>query len=146
MSKAICDENVTGRLLAAHRAMRGTEWDSRDLDHFVQVPSRLDAERHGFGALDVLTTEDARVGRTGEDLNGGLVAPLLDARRAHVDCRAGQSDGQPQWAEGDPGIVAGLPGSSEQHPGVAAREGWQHDAWDEVTAPRLNDLLGRITR
>ena len=66
MSKAASDETVTGKLLAARRALRGTEWDGSDLDHFVQVLCRLDAGRHGFGVFDLLAVEAAWIGTPGE--------------------------------------------------------------------------------
>ncbi|MBI2740762.1 MAG: hypothetical protein HYX38_30020 [Rhodospirillales bacterium] len=141
MSKAACDESVAGRLLAARRAMRGTEWDGSDLDHFVQVLCRLDADRHGFGALDVLAIEDAWVA-TGETWTGGLVALLMNGRRAHVDGRAGQS----HWAEEDSDIEAGLLDGAAQHPELDARHGWQGHARDDTMACRLNELLDRVAR
>jgi hypothetical protein len=136
------DESVASRLLAARRALRGTEWDGSDLDHFVQLLCRLDASRHGFGALDVLAVEDAWVGAAGEPWTGGLVALLTDGRRAHVDGRAGQS----HWGEGDSDIEAGLLEGSARHPEIGARHGWQAHAWDDTTARRLNELLDRISR
>ncbi len=143
MSKAAgCDESVAGRLLAARRSMRGTEWDGSDLDHFVQVLCRLDADRHGFGALDVLAIEDAWVGARSEAWTGGLVALLMNGRRVHVDGRAGQS----HWAEGDSDIEAGLLDGVTQHPEPGARHGRQGDAWDDTMACRLNELLDRIAR
>ena len=72
-----------------------TDWDGSDLDHFVQVLCRLDADRHGFGALDLLAVEGAWVGAAGETWSGGFVARLKDGKRAHVDGRAGRS----QWSE-----------------------------------------------
>ena len=89
MSKAASDETVTGKILAARRALRRTDWDGSDLDHFVQVLCRLDADRHGFGALDLLAVEGAWIGAAGEAWSGGFVARLKDGRRAHVDGRAG---------------------------------------------------------
>ena len=143
MSKAgCCDESVAGRLLAARRSMRGTEWDGSDLDHFVQVLCRLDADRHGFGALDLLAIEDAWVGARGETWTGGLVALLMNGRRVHVDGRAGQS----HWAEGDSDIEAGLLDGTAQHPEPGARDGRRGDAWDDAMARRLNELLDRIAR
>jgi hypothetical protein len=146
VSKAAYDESVAGMLLAARRAMRGTAWDSSDLDHFVQVLCRLDADRHGFGALEILAIEDAWVGASGEDWTGGLVALLMDGRRAYVDGRAGQQHGQPPWTEGYSDIEAGMLHGAQQRPELGARHGWHGHAWDEAMARRLNELLGRVTR
>jgi hypothetical protein len=142
VSTRAVDESVAARLLAARRVLRGTEWDSSDLDHFVQVLCRLDADRHGFGALDVLAVEDAWIDAAGEAWTGGLVALLMDGRRAHVDGRAGLS----HWADGDSDIEAGLLDGMAQHPEIGARHGWQGHASDDATARRLNELLGRIAR
>lgn len=142
MIKAGYHESVAGRLLAARRSMRGTEWDGTDLDHFVQVLCRLDSDRHGFGALDLLAIEDAWVGARGETWKGGLVALLMNGRRAHVDGRAGQS----HWAEEDSDIEAGLLDRAAQHPALGARHGCQSHAWDDTMARRLNELLDRIAR
>lgn len=140
MNKAARDGSVASKLLAARRALRGTQWDGSDLDHFVQVLCRLDADRHGFGALDLLAVEDAWVGAAGEEWTGGLVARLKDGRRAHVDGRAGQS----HWSEEDSDIQAGLLETGERHPELGPRHGWQGHAWDDAMARRLNELLERI--
>ena len=143
---------MAARLLAARRALRDSEWDGSDLDHFVQVLCRLDADRHGFGALDLLAVEDAWVGAAGETWTGGLVARLTDGRRTHVDGRAGQS----HWADGDSDIEAGLLDRTARQPESGARHGWHGHAWDETMADsrpaddmmarRLNELLDRIAR
>jgi hypothetical protein len=142
LSNPASDESLAGKLLAARRALRGTEWDGSDLDHFVQMLIRLDAGRHGFGALDLLAVEDAWVGAAGEAWSGGLVARLEDGRRAHIDGRAGQS----HWSEEDSDIEAGLLDGARQHPEIGARHGRQGHAWDDTTARRLNELLDRIAR
>jgi len=59
VSKAVSDEIMADKILVARQALRRTDWDGSDLDHFVQVLCRLDADRHGFGALDLLTVEGA---------------------------------------------------------------------------------------
>ena len=59
-------ETATGKLLAARRSLRGTEWDGASLDHFVQVLCRLDADRHGFAVNDLQAFEAAWVGEAGE--------------------------------------------------------------------------------
>ncbi|MPZ29452.1 MAG: hypothetical protein GEV13_00385 [Rhodospirillales bacterium] len=140
MSKAASDEIVAGKLLAARRALRGTEWDGNDLDHFVQVLCRLDADRHGFGANDLLAVEAAWMGTAGEPWSGGFVARLKDGRRVHVDGRAGHS----HWSEEDSDIEAGLLDDGEQHPELGARDGWQAHACDDAMARRLNELLDRF--
>ena len=89
MSVVASDKTVAGKLLAARRALRGTDWDGGDLDHFVQVLCRLDTGRHGFGAIDLLAVEAAWIGALGETWSGGFVARLKDGKRAHVDGRAG---------------------------------------------------------
>jgi hypothetical protein len=93
VGKAASNGSVAGKLLAARRALRGTEWDGSDLDHFVQVLCRLDADRHGFSAIDLLAVEAAWIGAAGETWSGGLVARLKDGRRVHVDGRAGARTG-----------------------------------------------------
>lgn len=140
MSKAASDEIVAGKLLAARRALRGTEWDGSDLDHFVQVLCRLHAERHGFGAIDLLAVEAAWIGAAGETWSGGFVARLKDGRRVHVDGCAGQS----HWSEEDSDIQASLLKDGEQHRELGARDGWQGHAWDDAVARRLNELLDRV--
>ena len=41
---------MAGKILAARRALRRTDWDgSSDLDHFVQVCAASMQGRHGFG-------------------------------------------------------------------------------------------------
>jgi len=139
VSKAASDEIVAGKLLAARRALRGTEWDGADLDHFVQMLCRLDVDRHGFGAIDLLAIEGAWIGAAGEAWSGGFVARLKDGRRVHVDGRAGCS----HWSE-DSDIAAGLLDGNEPHPELGARHGWQGHAWDNTTARRLNELLDRF--
>ena len=47
MSKVASDEIMAGKILAARRALRRTDWDGSDLDNFVQVLCRLDAD-HGW--------------------------------------------------------------------------------------------------
>jgi len=140
VSKAASDETVAGRLLTARRALRGTEWDGADLDHFVQVLCRLDIDRHGFGATDLLAVEGAWIGAAGETWSGGFVARLKDGKRAHVDGRAGHS----HWSDEDSDIKAGLLEGGEQHPELGGRHGWQGHAWDNVMARRLNELLDRF--
>lgn len=142
MSGPASGDGPAGKLLAARRALRGTAWDGGDLDHFVQVLIRLDADRHGFDALDLLAVEDAWVGAAGEAWAGGLVARLNDGRRVHIDGRAGPS----HWSEEDSDVEAGLLDGAERHPEIGARHGWQGHAWDETTARRLNELLDRIDR
>ena len=133
-------QSVARKLLAARRALRGTEWDGSDLDHFVQVLCRLDADRHGFGALDLLAVEDAWIGAPDETWSGGFVARLKDGRRVHVDGRAGGS----QWSDEDSDIEAGLLDGDEQHPALGARHGWQGHVGDDAMARRLNELLDRV--
>lgn len=137
MGKAASDETVAGRLLAARRALRGTEWDGADLDHFVQVLCRLDAGRHGFGAIDLLAVEGAWLGATDEAWSGGFIARLKDGKRARVDGRAGRS----HWSDEDSDIEAGLLEGGEQHPELGGRQG---HAWDDAMARRLNELLDRF--
>jgi hypothetical protein len=139
VSKAASDERVAGKILAARRALRRTDWDGSDLDHFVQVLCRLDAGRHGFGALDLLAVEGAWIGAASEAWSGGFVARLKDGRRVHVDGRAGRS----HWSDEDSDIEAGLL-DGEQHPELGARHGWQGHAWDDAMARRLNELLDRV--
>src|SRR5689334_6748420 len=136
---AVSSEDVAARLLAARRALRGTDWDGSDLDHFVQVLCRLDGDRHGFDALDLLAVEAAWLGPAGETWSGGFVARLKDGKRVHVDGRAGGS----HWSEGDSDIEAGLLESRQLLPELAARHGWQGHAWDDEMARRLNELLDR---
>jgi hypothetical protein len=136
---AVSTQSVARKLLAARRALRGTEWDGSDLDHFVQVLCRLDADRHGFGALDLLAVEAAWIGATGEAWSGGLVARLKNGRRVHVDARAGGS----HWSE-DSDVEAGLLEGSALHPELGARHNWQGHAWDDAMARRLNELLDRF--
>lgn len=136
------DDGTVGKLLAARRALRGTEWDGSDLDHFVQMLCRLDADRHGFGALDLIAVEDAWVDAAGEAWSGGLVARLTDGRRAHVDGRAGRS----LWSDEDSDIEAGLLQPAEQHPELGARHAWQGHAWQNGMARRLNELLDKVSR
>ena len=131
---------MTGKLLAARRALRRTDWDGSDLDHFVQVLCRLDAGRHGFGAPDLLAVEGAWIGTPGEAWSGGFVARLKDGRRAHVDGRAGAA----HWSDEDFNIEAGLLDGGELHPELGARHGWQGHAWDDAMARRLNELLDRV--
>ena len=140
MSNAASDEIVAGRLLAARRTLRGTEWDGADLDHFVQALCRLDADRHGFGASDLLVVEAAWIGAAGETWSGGFVARLKDGKRAHVDGRAGHS----HWSDEDSDIEAGLLDGSEQHPEPGGWHGWQDHAWDDAMGRRLNELLNRF--
>lgn len=139
MSKAASDEIVAGKILAARRALRRTDWDGSDLDHFVQVLCRLDAHLHGFGAIDLLAVEAAWVGAAGETWSGGFVARLKDGRRVHVDGRAGRS----HWSEEDSDIQAGLLKGGEQHPEFG-RRGRQGHVWDDAMARRLNELLDRV--
>ena len=141
MSQATSDETVIGELLTARRALRSTEWDGVDLDHFVQVLCRLDAHRHGFGALDLLAVEAAWIGAPDETWSGGFVARLKDGRRAHADGRAGDS----HWSDEDSNIEAGTLEGGEQHPELGARHGWQAHAWDVAMARRLNELLNKVT-
>ena len=140
MSKAASDETTTRKILAARRALRRTDWDGSDLDHFVQVLCRLDAGRHGFGALDLLAVEGAWIGTPDETWSGGFVARLKDGRRAHVDGRAGAS----HWSDEDSNIEAGLLEGSAPHPELGGRHGWQGHAWDDGMARRLNELLDRV--
>jgi hypothetical protein len=134
------DDIVSGKILAARRALRHTEWDGSDLDHFVQVLCRLDADRHGFGALELLAVEGAWIGAASEAWSGGFVARLKDGRRVHVDGRAGHS----HWSDEDSDIEAGLLDHGEQYPEHGARHGRQGHAWDDAMARRLNELLARV--
>jgi hypothetical protein len=136
---ATSSEIVTGKLLAARRSLRGTQWDGAYLDHFVQMLCRLDADRHGFAVNDLQAIEAAWVGEDGETWSGGFVALLKDGRRAHADGRAGQS----HWSD-DCDIDAGLLDDNERHPELGARHGWQGHAWDETLARKLNEFLGRL--
>jgi hypothetical protein len=140
VSKTASDEIVAATILAARRALRGTEWDGGDLDHFVQVLCRLDADRHGFGALDLVSVEGAWISAAGEAWSGGFVARLKDGRRVHVDGRAGRS----HWSDEDSDIDAGPLEDGEQHPELGARYGWQGHAWDDAIARRLNKLLDKF--
>jgi hypothetical protein len=140
VSTAASDEIMAGKILAARRALRRTDWDGSDLDHFVQVLCRLDADRHGFGALDLLAVEGAWIDAAGETWSGGFVARLKNGRRAHADGRAGRS----QWSGEDCDIEAGLLEGGEQHPELGARHGWQDHGWDDAMARRLNELLDRV--
>jgi hypothetical protein len=140
VSKAVSDEIMADKILAARRALRRTDWDGSDLDHFVQVLCRLDADRHGFGALDLLAVEGAWIDAAGETWSGGFVARLKNGRRAHVDGRAGRS----QWSGEDCDIEAGLLEGGEQHPERGVRHGWQDHGWDDAMARRLNELLDRV--
>jgi hypothetical protein len=132
MTMADFSQGVAGKLLAARRALRCTQWDGGDLDHFVQVLCRLDSDRHGFGALDLVAVEAAWCGADGEGWSGGLIARLKDGRRAHVDGRTGSA----HWSEEDSDIRAGLLAAGQRDP--------EPDAWDDETARRLNQLLDRI--
>lgn len=140
MSRAVRSENVAGKILAARRTLRRTDWDGSDLDQFVQVLCRLNAERHGFDALDLHDVEAAWIGAVDETWSGGLVARLNDGRRAHVEGRAGAS----HCSDEDSGIEAGLLEAGEQHPKIGARLGWQGHTWDDAMARRLNELLDRV--
>jgi hypothetical protein len=140
VNKAAPNETVAGKLLVARRAMRGTDRDGSDLDHFVQVLCRLEAGRHGFGAFDLLAVESAWIDSAGDAWSGGFVARLKDRRRIHVDGRAGRA----HWSEEDSDIEAGLLNEGEHHPELGARYGWQRHAWDDATARRLNELLDRF--
>lgn len=137
---AVSSEDIAARLLKARRALRGTEWDGSDLDHFVQVLCRLDGGRHGFDALDLLAVEAAWLGSPGETWSGGFVARLRDGKRVHVDGRAGGS----RWSEGDSDIAAGFLEAGQRLPELAPRHGWQGHAWDDGMARRLNELLDRV--
>jgi len=132
-------EAVTGRLLAARRSLRGTEWDGAYLDHFVQVLCRLDVDRHGFAVEDLLAIEGAWITEDGEEWSGGFVARLRDGQRAYVDGRAGRS----HWSE-DSDIDAGFLDASQRRPERGARHGWQGHAWDDDLARNLNEFLGRL--
>lgn len=137
---AVSSEDIATRLLRARRALRGTEWDGSDLDHFVQVLCRLDGDRHGFDALDLLAVDAAWLGRPSETWSGGFVARLKDGKRVHVDGRAGGS----HWSEDDSDIDAGLLESPQLLPELGPRHGWQSHAWDDEMARRLNELLDRV--
>lgn len=132
-------QGVAGKLLAARRALRSTEWDGIDLDHFVQVLCRLDGDRHGFGALDVVAVDAAWRVADGDNWSGGLIARLKDGKRAQIDGRAGSS----QWSEEDSDIHAGLLEAGQHHPELDTHGRPSH-AWDEDVARRLNQLLNRI--
>jgi hypothetical protein len=131
---------MAGKILAARRELRHTEWDGSDLDHFVQVLCRLETDRHGFGVLDLLAVEGAWIDMASEAWSGGFVARLKDGRRVHVDGRAGRS----HWSDEDSDIEAGLLKDGEQLPELGARHGWQGHAWDNAMARRLNELLERV--
>jgi hypothetical protein len=137
---AVSSGGIAARLLAARRALRGTQWDGSDLDHFVQVLCRLDGGRHGFDALDLLAVEAAWLGAPGETWSGGLVARLRDGKRVHVDGCAGST----HWSEDDSDIDAGPLDASQLLPELCARHGWQGHAWDDEMARRLNELLDRV--
>ena len=139
MSKAASDEIMTGKILAARRALRRTDWDGSDLDHFVQVLCRLDAVRHGFGALDLLAVEGAWIDAASATWSGGFVARLKDGRRAHVDGRAGSS----QWSDEDCDIAAALLEGTD-HRVLGTRHGRHGHGWDDAMASRLNELLDRV--
>ena len=132
-------EGAAARLLAARRALRSTEWDGSDLDQFVQVLCRLDGDRDGFGALDLVAVEAAWRDADGDSWSGGLIARLKDGRRVYADGRAGSS----HWSDEDCDIHAGLLGAGQLHPELDAH-GRQTHAWDEKMARRLNQLLDRI--
>jgi hypothetical protein len=91
---------MVSKMLAVRRSLRGTEWDGAYLDHFVELMSRLDARRHGFGAADLgsiqaawAETGQAGTGKAGTGKAGtgkagwagGFVATLQDGRVGHVD-------------------------------------------------------------
>ncbi len=139
MSRPDVSDGVAAKLLAARRALRSTEWDGTDLDHFVQVLCRLDGDRHGFGALDLAAVEAAWRIADGESWSGGVIARLKDGRRTQVDGRAGNS----HWSEDDSDIHAGLLEAGQLHPEFDAH-GRQTHAWDEEMARRLNQLLDRV--
>jgi hypothetical protein len=129
----------TGKLLAARRALRRSQWDGAYLDHFVQILSRVDTLRHGFALADIQAVETAWAEDAGDTWSGGFVVRLKDGRRAHADGRAGRS----HWSD-DSDIDAGLLDAGDLHPETGARHGWQRPAWDETLARGLNELLSRI--
>lgn len=75
---------MVSKMLAVRRSLRGTEWDGAYLDHFVELMSRLDARRHGFGAAD-LGSIQAAWAETGKAGRARLVGPVASWRRCRMD-------------------------------------------------------------
>lgn len=120
MGDAASDQIVPGRLLAARCTLRGTEWGGTALDHFVQVPCRLDVDRHGFGAGDLLAVKAAWIGRR-------AVGRL---RRALEERHARPMTSRQAYAK-----------AASSHPELAERHGFE---WDGAMARELNELLDRF--
>ena len=128
---------MVSKLLVARRSLRDTEWDGAYLDHFVEVISRLDARRHGFGAADLGAIQAAWTDTDKAAWAGGFVAKLQDGRFGHVIGDAGAD----HW--GDDAhievtlIVREEPSTETQY--------WQAHVWDEDLTRRLNEFLRRVT-
>ena len=124
------------KLLSVRRSLRGSEWDGAYLDHFVEVMSRLDARRHGFGAADLGAIQAAWAETDKAAWAGGFVAKLQDGRLGHVDGDAGAA----QWSN-DAYIEAEL---LDGEGSLTESLWWQVHAWDEELARRLNEFLRRV--
>ena len=135
----LSSEALAAQLLAARRSLRGSDLDSADLDHFVQVLCRIEVDRHGFAAADLIAIERAWVGAAGEAWSGGFVARLKDGRRVHADGRAGPAN----WSE-DSDVDAGVLDPGEALPELGPRHGWQGHVWDDGVARTLNEFLARM--
>lgn len=125
------------KLLSVRRSLRGSEWDGAYLDHFVEVMSRLDARRHGFGAADLGAIQAAWAETDKAAWAGGFVAKLQDGRLGHVDGDAGAA----QWSNDayiEAELLDGEGSLTESH------QLWQVHAWDEELARRLNEFLRRV--
>jgi len=130
---------MVSKLLVARRSLRDTEWDGAYLDHFVEVISRLDARRHGFGAGDLGAINAAWAGTDEAAWAGGFVAKLQDGRLGYVDGEAGAAD----WGEGAH-VEAAVIQDSQFRTASERQRGWQDHAWDEDLARRLNEFLRRV--
>ena len=127
---------MISKLLAVRRSLRGTEWDGAYLDHFVEVMSRLDARRHGFGAADLGAIEAAWAETDKTAWTGGFLAKLQDGRLGHVEGDAGAA----LWSK-DAYIEAVLfDGQGERTESPCTQE----HARDEDLARRLNEFLRRV--
>lgn len=132
---------MVSKMLAVRRSLRGTEWDGAYLDHFVELMSRLDARRHGFGAADLGSiqaawAETGKAGTGKAGWAGGFVATLQDGRVGHVDGDAGAA----HWSK-DAHIEASL--LDEEKPRTENQR--QANALDQDLARRLNEFLRRAT-